>query len=486
MAPKKTGKQKMSLNEFLGDNALGSWADEMDSLPTAPAAREDDGYSGDRRGRDDFLSSRPDRGFGGPPREDLPLPSQPPYTAFVGNLAFDLQEIELEGFFAPSKTKSVKIIKDRDDRPKGFGYIEFETLDGLKDGISRSGTNLNGRTVRVSVAEPPKERGFGSGGFDDEKFASPWRRDGPLPDLPNSRESSRRPSRFDAERVQASASDGINDWRSSPRGPPPPLPGDDREAPSFRRKASGLRNDTPAGPADVEDTWAKGSKFKPSEEPPSRFGSMRGRGDMGPPPSSEAEGDWRSAARPRPAGRDSTSPSSSVPPTPNMGRRRLELLPRSNAASASPTPLSSPKMASAQATSAPRSNPFGDARPVDVSNREAAITERLEKEREAIKDKATFPMGRTTSQQRSSREGHSMSRSSSHAGEARSPGASIPSTPSSRTFNASAAGVRPAISFARAAGNKNVDAAPDEAAKGTAEVEAEVNEVANQLGETTI
>ena len=82
----------MSLNEFLGDDsqrsspphanfkadgatALGSWADEMDALPTArtcsrivvrsslplsihiAAARDDD--RGDRRGgRDDFLSSR--------------------------------------------------------------------------------------------------------------------------------------------------------------------------------------------------------------------------------------------------------------------------------------------------------------------------------------------------------------------------------------------------------------------------------------------
>lgn len=36
---------------------------------------------------------------GGPPREDLPLPTQPPWTAFVGNLPFDLTEEELGGFF---------------------------------------------------------------------------------------------------------------------------------------------------------------------------------------------------------------------------------------------------------------------------------------------------------------------------------------------------------------------------------------------------
>ena len=40
----------------------------------------------------------------------------------------------------------MKIIKDRDDRPKGFGYIEFVELDGLKDALAKSGTvscNLN-------------------------------------------------------------------------------------------------------------------------------------------------------------------------------------------------------------------------------------------------------------------------------------------------------------------------------------------------------
>lgn len=35
---------------------------------------------------------------------------------------------------------SVKIIKDRDDRPKGFGYIEFADVEGLKDALAKSGT----------------------------------------------------------------------------------------------------------------------------------------------------------------------------------------------------------------------------------------------------------------------------------------------------------------------------------------------------------
>lgn len=45
----------------------------------------------------------------GPPREDLPLPTQAPYTAFVGNLAFDLTESELEEFFAGIKVRYVPL-----------------------------------------------------------------------------------------------------------------------------------------------------------------------------------------------------------------------------------------------------------------------------------------------------------------------------------------------------------------------------------------
>jgi RNA recognition motif len=33
----------------------------------------------------------------------------------------------------------VKIISDRDGKPKGFGYVEFVELDGLKDALAKSG-----------------------------------------------------------------------------------------------------------------------------------------------------------------------------------------------------------------------------------------------------------------------------------------------------------------------------------------------------------
>lgn len=458
MAPKKA--KKISLNEFLGDSALGSWADEMDAVPTAPAPRLDDDQGGRDRfsRRDDFLSTRPDRASG-PPREDLPLPTAPPYTAFVGNLAFDLSESDMEEFFGPSKIKSVKIIKDREEKPKGFGYIEFEELDGLKDALAKTGSNFSGRTIRVSVAEPPKERerpGFGPR-EDDSKFDNPWRRDGPLPDLSSSRDSSRR--RFDGPREERlpSVSEGASDWRSSkPRAQEPEPTG------SLRRKGIGFSADA-AGMADSVDTWTIGSKFKPTEEErngrENKTGSIRGRGDMGPPKDIPDESDWRSS-RPRPPiGRNNSSPTNSTPPTPQMGRRKLELLPKSGTASGTSSPLSSPKIGPTPTVSASstRSNPFGSAKPVDVSTREKEVAERLERERETTKERMT------------------MSRTSSRTGierPARSPPTSAPQTPSSPRHSissppptktvASSSVVRPSFSFANAAAKKEAKAAADE------------------------
>ncbi|KAJ6448931.1 hypothetical protein C8R45DRAFT_1045694 [Mycena sanguinolenta] len=475
MPPKKA--KKISLNEFLGDSALGSWADEMESLPSAPAVRsdEDQARGNDRFGRrgDDFLSTRPDRQ--GPPREDLPLPTQPPYTAFIGNLAFDLTEQELEEFFGPSKTKSVKIIKDREEKPKGFGYIEFEDLDGLKGALAKSGSNFSGRTIRVSVAEPPKERpGFSGGGYeDDSKFDNPWRRDGPLPPSADSRDSSRR--RFDgpSDRALPSVSEGPSDWRSSR---PPARTTIDTDSSSFRRKGSGFSTPVEPSPADKDEAWAIGSKFKPAAPPEdagssSRFGSMRGRADT-----KEDEGDWRSA-RPKPVSRDSVSPNSSTPPTPQLSRRKLELLPRSGNASSAPSPLSSPKIGPTPPVSggAPRSSPFGAAKPVDVTGREKEVTDKVEKEREIMKEKLT--MSRTNSRTATERTFN----------RTKTPPPQSPKSPklapvaAPKPAPSTAPTVRPSLSFASAAAKK--ENVPEKKAE---EADAEVGRVAEAISEVTI
>ena len=108
-------------------------------------------------------------------------------------------------------------------------------------------------------------------------------------------------------------------------------------------------------------------------------------------------------------------------------------------------------------------------RPVDVTAREKVITERLDKEREATKDRVVGQ--------------HSMSRSNSRQGAPRTPpfgrSGDISLPPSPRVSHDSAAVIRPTFSFAAAAGGKGVDESKeDEGPK--------VNDITEQLGEVTI
>lgn len=100
---------------------------------------------------------------------------------------------------SPPQAVSIRLVSDRDGKPKGFGYIEFEELDGLKEALVRSGGSLAGRNIRVGVAEPPKSGGPG-GGFPSSaaEEASQWRRAGPLP--PSEPAASSRPGMGGRER----------------------------------------------------------------------------------------------------------------------------------------------------------------------------------------------------------------------------------------------------------------------------------------------
>lgn len=89
------------------------------------------------------------------PRERLPLPTKPPYTAHLGNLSYDSTEGDIHDFFTGCDVSSVRIVEDKQaGRPKGFAYVEFSTLDGLKKALELDNNNFAGRTLRISVADP--------------------------------------------------------------------------------------------------------------------------------------------------------------------------------------------------------------------------------------------------------------------------------------------------------------------------------------------
>jgi len=201
---------------------------------------------------------------------------------------------------------------------------------------------------------------------------------------------------------------------------------------------------------------------------------------MGPPKDTASppdEGDWRRAP---PVSRSSTSPSSSTPSTPQLARRKLELLPRSSANSAVPSPLSSPNPSAAP--SAPRSNPFGAAKPVDVTAREQAVAERLEKEREVIHERVQHSMSRTSSRTASQRPVPRSTPPASVVGSPKSPHAE-PAAVQKSPAGAAVATVRPSISFASAAAGKKDAAGEGETVPAD---ETEVAEVTEKIDEVQI
>ncbi|GAC94291.1 nucleolin protein [Pseudozyma hubeiensis SY62] len=538
----------MALNDFLADETTGktSWADEMDDLPISSAPRD----SSYRRGGD-FLSSVPDRvdrdrayaadrGFDRPersypPREELPLPDKPPFTAFVGNLSFDVMEADVEDFFAPSKTVSVRIVTGHDGKPKGFGYVEFQSQDDLRAALDRSGAQIAGRTVRISVAEPPKsafggDRSFQASQADD---ASQWRRAGPLPPSEPRGGFAPRPERSGVPRTEGSGFDNMDvsagvrsgfgaKFQSAPPSARPPRDlapvepsqGDlasqwrtgkpvEGRSPASSRRPSGMadsdsrrssfrqRNDA----NDVDDRFASqermgfGSKFTPDQTPPESpanakkgfgFGAAERRtgaqSGSAPGAASDSTENWRTAKKPS-SGSSSPAPSAAAP----AERKKLDLKPRSAESAAT----------AAASTNSSKPSPFGNAKPIDASERERQIEEKLsqrEKERqEELKAKKEKAKAEKEAKEKATAATATDS-SKPEAAEAASPAAASTSPAAAKAPRAAAptgawgGGRKP--SGALVGGEQDEADASD--ANGQETTEAQVDEVAEKVQETKL
>uniref|UniRef100_A0A493SST9 Eukaryotic translation initiation factor 4B n=1 Tax=Anas platyrhynchos platyrhynchos TaxID=8840 RepID=A0A493SST9_ANAPP len=66
------------------------------------------------------------------------LPKCPPYTAFLGNLPYDVTEDSIKDFFRGLNISAVRLPREptNPERLKGFGYAEFEDIDSLFQALS--------------------------------------------------------------------------------------------------------------------------------------------------------------------------------------------------------------------------------------------------------------------------------------------------------------------------------------------------------------
>ncbi len=73
---------------------------------------------------------------------------------FVGNLDFDVKDIELEELFKTfGKVISAEIVRFFDKKSKGFGFVEMETVKEAQKAIEKlNGTDFKERKIIVSYA----------------------------------------------------------------------------------------------------------------------------------------------------------------------------------------------------------------------------------------------------------------------------------------------------------------------------------------------
>ncbi len=89
---------------------------------------------------------------------------------YVGNISFQTKEENLEELFGEfGKVNSVKIITDRETgRSRGFGFVEMETSEEAEEVISNlNGKEVDGRTLKINVAQDKNAGGGGGGGGRD-------------------------------------------------------------------------------------------------------------------------------------------------------------------------------------------------------------------------------------------------------------------------------------------------------------------------------
>ncbi|MGE0528416.1 MAG: RNA recognition motif domain-containing protein [Bdellovibrionales bacterium] len=86
---------------------------------------------------------------------------------YIGNLPYQATEQDLADSFAQCGTvESVRIITDRSTgRSKGFGFVEMSSDQEAADAIeSMNGASMDGRSLKVSEAQPQEPRSGGGGG----------------------------------------------------------------------------------------------------------------------------------------------------------------------------------------------------------------------------------------------------------------------------------------------------------------------------------
>uniref|UniRef100_A0A8D0HQQ8 Eukaryotic translation initiation factor 4B n=1 Tax=Sphenodon punctatus TaxID=8508 RepID=A0A8D0HQQ8_SPHPU len=403
-----------------------SWADETDDLEgdvsTTWQTNDDDMYRAPPIDRS-ILPTAP-RAAREPNIDRSRLPKSPPYTAFLGNLPYDVSEDSIKDFFRGLNISAVRLPREpsNPERLKGFGYAEFEDLDSLLRALSLNEESLGNRRIRVDVADQAQDKDRDDRSFgrdrdrnrDSERFESDWRArptTESFDDFPPRRSEDsfgdryRDRDRYDSDRYRDGPRREMDRYggrdRYDDRSRDYDRGFDSRGGSSRRAFGSGYRRD--------DDFRGGGDRYE------DRYERKDDRMDRW---SSSRDDYSRDDAR-----RDERGPTQ---------RPKLNLKPRS-------APREEDTVAAPTTQSSRAASIFGGAKPVDTAAREREVEERLQKEQEKLQRQLEDDKPRLERRPRErhpswrSEENQERSRTGSESSQTGSTGPSVGTGPTGRT-----------------------------------------------------
>ena len=97
---------------------------------------------------------------------------------FVGSLSWDTTDEGLRSAFSThGEISEAIVISDRDTgRSRGFGFVTFDDDESADKAVAAlNGTDLDGRTIKVDVAQAKqRSNGGGGGGGGRGGYSSGW------------------------------------------------------------------------------------------------------------------------------------------------------------------------------------------------------------------------------------------------------------------------------------------------------------------------
>ncbi|XP_030823143.1 eukaryotic translation initiation factor 4B isoform X1 [Camarhynchus parvulus] len=431
-AKKKPKKGKtLTLTDFLAEDGGGgggptyipkpvSWADETDDLEVSTTwhSNDDDVYRAPPIDRS-ILPTAP-RAAREPNIDRSRLPKSPPYTAFLGNLPYDVTEESIKDFFRGLNISAVRLPREptNPERLKGFGYAEFEDIDSLFQALSLNEESLGNRRIRVDVADQAQDKDRDDRCFgrdrdrfrDSERFESDWRARPAAPDAFDDFPPRRSDDGF-GDRYRDRYDDRYRDGprRDMDRG----FGSRDRYDDRSRDYDRGYDSRIGSGRRAFGSGYRRDDDYRGYED---RYDRRDDRMDRWNSRDDYGRDDFR---------REDRGPTQ---------RPKLNLKPRS-------APKEEETSAAPAAQSSRAASIFGGAKPVDTAAREREVEERLQKEQEKLqrqleddkridrRPRERHPSWRSEENQERSRTGSE----SSQSGPAGPPGTSTGSGPTGRT-----------------------------------------------------